>query len=106
MQQEGTSSMFTLENQLQPPVSTVDIESPSIVDMLRVFQSSMDKQLSSVCNKLEYIDTRMVLLESRQKTLEEEVRSSASCSSSANCSPVAPLPKRKRAIPLTLQVCF
>lgn len=97
--------MFTLENQLQPPVSTVDIESPSIVDMLRVFQSSMDKQLSSVCNKLESIDRRMDLLESRQKTLEE-VRSSASCSSSANCSPVATLPKRKRAIPLTLQVCF
>lgn len=39
IQQQGTSSsssMFTLENQLQPPVFTVDVESPS-VDMLRVF---------------------------------------------------------------------
>ena len=59
-------------------------ESQSIVDMLQVFQSSMDKQLNSMCEKLDTIDSRMVVLEARQKNLEDDIRSTASCSSSAN----------------------
>jgi len=78
-------------------------QSQSLADMLQVFQSSMDKQLSSVCEKLETIDSRMVVLEVRQKNLEEEIRSSASCSSSTNTT-LGPSRQRKRLTPLALQV--
>lgn len=63
----------------------------------------MDKQLSSVCKKLETIDSRMVVLEARQKNLEDDIRSSTSCSSSANSTPATGR-QRKRITPLALQV--
>ena len=43
-------------------------QSQSLVDILQVFQSSMDEQLRSVCEKLETIDSRMFVLEVRQRT--------------------------------------
>ena len=73
-------------------------QSQALVDMLRTFQSSMDRKFSSVCEKLETIDSRMVVLETRQK-----MRSSPSCSSSTNSTPASGR-QRKRVTPLALQV--
>lgn len=75
----------------------------SVIDVLQVFQSSMDKHLSVVCEKLETINSRMTVLETRQKTLEEEIQSSASCSSSNHSTPQNGR-QRKRLTPVALQV--
>ena len=58
--------------------------SPSVADLLQVFQANMDEQLTNVCGKLDSIGSRMDLLETRQKTLEEEIRTTASASSSSS----------------------
>ena len=79
------------------PVSAVPEQSQALVNML---QSSMD---SSVCEKLETIDSRMVVLETRQKNFAEEMRSSPSCSSSTNSTPASGR-QRKRVTLLALKV--
>ena len=56
-----------------------------------------------MCEKLETIDSRMIVLETSQKNLEEEIRSGTSCSSSANSTPASGR-QRKRITPLALQV--
>lgn len=85
------------------PVRVSGEQSQAIVETLHMFQSSMDRQFSSVSEKLETIDSRMVVLETRQKNLEEEMRSSPSCSSSNNSTPLLGR-QRKRVTPLALQV--
>ena len=85
------------------PVPAVPEQSQALVDMLQTFQSSMDRKFSSVCEKLETIDSRMVVLETRQKNFDEEMRSSPSCSSSTNSTPASGR-QRKLVTPLALQV--
>ena len=46
----------------------------------------------------------MIVLATRQKNLEVEIRSGTSCSSSANSTPVSGQ-QRKQITPLALQVC-
>ena len=90
-----------------PPVSPdsdpFQSQQPSVIDMLQLFQSSVDKQLNTVCDKLETINSRMTVLETRQKSLEDEVRSSTS--SSTNSTPQSGR-RRKRLTPVALQVYF
>ena len=98
----GEALPISVEPQVTPPAACSS-QSQSVIDMLQVFQSSMDKQLSTMCEKLETIDSRMIVLETRQKNLEEEIRSGTSCSSSANSTPASGR-QRKRITPLALQV--
>ena len=65
----------------------------------------MDKQLGTVCEKLETMNSRMTVLEARQKHLEEEIQSSPSCSSSNNSTPASGQ-QRKRLTPVALQVFY
>ena len=83
------------------PVNTIE----SVADVLQLLHSSLDKQLSTVCDKLDSVCSRMDILETRQKSLEEEVRTSTSLSSSTYSSPGSSQPqKRKRVTPTDLQV--
>ena len=63
------------DNAINPPRPTVAVPSqPSHDDMfvmMQQFQGSMVSQLEKVCSKLDNIDTRMVALETRQKSFEE-----------------------------------
>ena len=83
-----------------PDGSPFQSQQASVIDMLQLFQSSVDKQLSTVCEKL---DSRMTILETRQKGLEDEIRSSTS--SSTNSTPQSGR-QRKRLISVALQVFF
>ena len=72
-----------------------------IVDELSDFQKKMDSKLQTMCDKMTNVIDRMTAMETRQKTLEEEVRQSVSSSSPA---PSGSNQKRKRNVPLALQV--
>ena len=74
----------------------------SLTAVLQTFQQSMDTQLTNVCTKLDSINSRMDLLETQQKTLEEEIRFSTSSNTSISSSVSG---NRKRATPAALQVC-
>ena len=56
----------------------------SLTAVLQTFQRSMDTQLANVCTKLDTINSRMDLLETRQKALEEETRFSTSSNTSVS----------------------
>ena len=72
-----------------------------ILDILKHLQSGVDNQYTTVCSKLDKVCDRLDALETRQKGLEEELRSSSSCHSS----PATPLPGRRlRRTPTALQV--
>ena len=67
-------------------------------------QNTLDSKISHMCVKIDGIGNRLELLETCQKTLEEEVRISASNSVSMNSSPASSTPGRKRQTPVALQV--
>lgn len=73
------------------------------VDLFRTFRNSLDSKLRTVCDKLSDIDSRITIIETRQKSLEEEVHQSiSSCSSTA--SPASECDKRrKRVTPIVFQ---
>ena len=73
----------------------------TLTSLLQSFQESMDSKIGTVCTKIDGISDRLDALETRQKTLEEDVRSSAS--SSTSFSPGTAL-KRNRVTPVALQV--
>ena len=75
-----------------------------VADLFHTFQNSLDSKLQTVCDKLSDIDSRITVIETRQKTLEEEVRQSVSSRSSA-ASPTSECDnRRKRVTPVVLQV--
>ena len=73
----------------------------SLTAVLQTFQRSMDTQLANVCTKLDTINSRMDLLETRQKALEEETRFSTSSNTSVSPSVSG---NRNRVTPAALQV--
>lgn len=83
------------------------LDQSDVVDMMQQFQTSIGSKLEMVCNKLDNIDTRMVALESHQKTLEDEIRL-VSVTSTATCSTSTTQEsgKRKRITPSDLQVRY
>lgn len=78
----------------------------SVVATLQFFQDSMEKQFSSIIDKLDVMGGRMTALETRQKVLEDEVRSSTASSTSVSPSVSDSAKKRKRVTPAALQVSF
>ena len=81
----------------------------SVVAILQIFQTSMENQFSSIVEKLEAMGGRMSELETRQKVLEDEFRSSTLSSTSTSPSLSGSTRKRKRVTPAALQVssfCF
>ncbi len=74
----------------------------SIFGILSGLHSNLDTKLQTVCDKLSDIDSRMISLEVRQKTLESEMRQSVSSSSTSPASDTSQ--KRKRVTPIALQV--
>lgn len=77
-------------------------QNTDVMDMLRSFHTSMEKNLSSISGKLESIDGRMNKLENQQKNLEDEVRSNVSSMTTNVC---AKSPHtRARVTPTSLQV--
>ena len=80
-------------------------DDPSVVATLQFFQESMEKQFSSIIERLDIMGGRMAALETRQKVLEDEVRSSTSSSTSVSPSVSGSSTiKRKRVTPAALQV--
>lgn len=79
-------------------------DDPSVVTTLQFFQDSMEKQFTSIIDKLDSMGGRMAALETRQKVLEEEVRSSTSSSASISPSVSSSAKKRRRVTPAVLQV--
>lgn len=82
-----------------------ELATQSVLDMLQLFQKSVETQFTGVCDRLESMNSRMSELEKRQKVLEDGIQSS-SLSSSANSTPkVAPAgAKRNHITPPALQV--
>ena len=60
----------------ESPVNSGVGNNVTVMDVLQTFQSSLDKQLTTVSTQLESIGTKTDKLESRQSSLEEEVRAS------------------------------
>ena len=79
-------------------------DDPSVVTTLQFFQDSMEKQFTSIIDKLDSMGGRMAALETRQTVLEEEVRSSTSSSASISPSVSSSTKKRRRVTPAVLQV--
>ena len=77
----GMSLPSASESHLHHGVSPDD---QSVVATLQFFQESMEKQFSSIVEKLDMMGGRMAALETRQKVLEDEVRSSSSSSTSVS----------------------
>lgn len=74
-----------------------------ILDALKGMQEGVESKFSTIADKLETVCDRLNVLESRQKSMEEEIR--ASSSSATSCSPSALIPgKRIRRTPPALQV--
>ena len=93
------------DNTLHSGTGPLDKEPGSVVDVLNVFQANLEKQIGLVCSKLESIDSRMDLLETRQKSLEEEIKANHSISSESTCSPGASTgSRRQRVTPTAMQV--
>ena len=67
-------------------------------------QNTLDNKISHMCVKIDGIGNRLESLEARQKNLEEEVRLTASSSTSLASSPALSTPGRKRQTPVALQV--
>lgn len=76
----------------------------AVVSTLQFFQDSMERQFSSIAEKLDVMGGRMTALETRQKVLEDEVRTSASSCASVSPSISGSAKKRKRVTPAALQV--
>ena len=100
----NSPELFIPDSPIDSGVNASSSSANAIVDVLQTFQASLDKQLTTVSGHLESIGTRLDKLESRQLSLEEEVRASTSFSSSTS-SP-ATTGKRKRVTPTFLQVNF
>ena len=77
----------------------------SIAELISTIHSSLDSKLSNVMTQLSGIENRIISLETRQTTLEEEVRHSSTLSSSPSGSDSSNTVKRKRVTPVELQVC-
>ena len=82
--------------------STPQLSQPTVSDMLRLFQSSMEQQFQTVTAKLDSISERMNVLEKSQTSLEEQM-SKPSCVPSSTPKVKGPK-KRKRLTPVALQV--
>lgn len=78
----------------------------SVVATLQFFRDSMEKQFSSIIDKLDVMGGRMSALETRQKVLEDEVRLSTASSTSISPSVSGSAKKRKRVTTAALQVSF
>ena len=76
----NSPDLFVLES----PVNSGVGNNATVMDVLQTFQSSLDKQLTTVNTQFESIGTRIDKLESRQSSLEEEVRASTSLYSSTS----------------------
>ena len=89
----------------ESPVNSGVGNNATVMDVLQTFQSSLDKQLTTVSTQLESIGTRIDKLESRQSSLEEEVRANTTLSSSTSSPAVTgSSSRRKRVTPTLLQV--
>ena len=75
----------------------------SVMDILQGFQASVEKQLSSIGEKLGDIQDRMDVLESQQGVLEKEIRSTKSSNTASTLSSGQ---GRKRVTPTALQVNY
>ena len=92
---------------LLPPSDTVDDElvaTGTVAELVSTIHSSLDSKLNSVMQQLSGIENRMTSLETRQQTLEQEVRYSSTLSSSPGGSDTSGSTKRKRVTPVELQV--
>ena len=87
-----------------PIVSPQTSSNSEILDALKGMQEGVESKVSTIVEKLDTACDRLVVLENWQKGTEEDIRASASSSSSA--SPRTPIPgKRCRRTPPALQVC-
>lgn len=88
-----------------PIVSPQTSSNSEILDALKGMQEGVESKFSTIVEKLDTVCDRLVVLENWQKGMEEEIRASASSSSSA--SPRTPIPgKRCRRTPPALQVPY
>ena len=78
----------------------------NISDMMRLFQSSMEKEFQKVSSKLDGVIERIDSLEKSQTTLEEQMQSYQSMhANTSGSTPKTPSSrKRKRLTPVDLQV--
>ena len=74
----------------------------SLNSILLSIKQTMESELNNVCTKIDGIHSRLDAIESKQRTLEEDMRASAS--SSTSVSPSCSSAKRTRSTPLDLQV--
>lgn len=70
--------------------------------MLKEFSLLFNLKLTNLCEKIDDISSRMESIEGRQKSLEEEIRVSSSCSSPIIVTPLSG--GRRRRTPVALQV--
>ena len=82
---------------------TTQLSQPTVSDMLRLFQSSMEEQFQTVTSKLDSISERMNVLEKSQASLEEQMSKPSSIPSSTTPKVKGPK-KRKRLTPVAMQV--
>ena len=101
---EGTHRVEDAINPPRPHVLGVPGHD-DMFDMMQQFQGSMVSQLEKVCSKLDNIDTRMVALETRQKSLEEEVHLAGATNTATSIAETGQnSQRRKRVTPSDLQV--
>ena len=96
--QPGQTIPITPESDQAPATEDID-SSSSMMDILQGFQTSMEKQLSSINNQLGSINGRMDNLEGRQIVLEKELKATT-----PKCAPTASGRSRGRVTPTALQV--
>lgn len=106
MTREETMNMYWHPGQTIPlsaesptPEEASASASSKMMDILQGFQSSMEKQLTSINGKLEGINGRIDKVEGRQVVLEKEIKGSTlKCDSSTSGH------SRRRITPTSLQV--
>lgn len=76
----------------------------TVAELISTIHSSLDSKLSNVLTQLSGIENRMISLETRQTTLEQEVRHSSTSFSSPSGSDSSSSIKRRRVTPVELQV--
>lgn len=77
-----------------------------ITGAIQTLQDSVNTQFADVCSKLQAIDSRISLLETKHKTLEEEVKSSPSSQASISPALTGSGKRRRRVTPTGLQVWY
>ena len=109
--QQGSQTVQATNNSagaILPPSDTVNddelVGTGTVAELVSTIHSSLDSKLNSVMQQSSGIENRMTSLETRQQTLEQEVRHSSTLSSSPGGSDTSGSTKRKRVTPVELQV--